>query len=186
MLTKSTHYRWCHWHLKKKKKLLSHVQLFETPWTVACQAPLSMNSPNKNLGVVSHSLLQGIFLTQGSNKSLLHYRWVLYHLSHQGSSGDSRLFFSYSGRMSPSYTQEGPRVVLHIHRKAPRYLLREAAVVGGRTKKCFWATGKEQRIKLTSAISRKYKKCYCRNLKEKGNVSISKSAKTLWSKWLGN
>ena len=60
--------------------------------------------------------------------------------------------------MSPSYTQEGPRVVLHIHRKAPRYLLREAAVIVGRTKKCFWATGKEQRIKLTSAISRKYKK----------------------------
>ena len=23
-------------------KLLSHVQLFATPWTVACQAPLSM------------------------------------------------------------------------------------------------------------------------------------------------
>ena len=54
---------------KKKKKSLSHVQLFETPWTVVRQAPLSMNSPNKNLGVVSHSLLQGIFLTQGSNQA---------------------------------------------------------------------------------------------------------------------
>ena len=32
-----------------------------------------------------HSLLQGIFLTQGSNPSLLHSRWILYHLSHQGS-----------------------------------------------------------------------------------------------------
>ena len=33
----------------------------------------------------SHSLLQGIFPTQGSNLSLLHGRQILYHLSHQGS-----------------------------------------------------------------------------------------------------
>ena len=33
----------------------------------------------------SHSLLQGIFLTQGSNAGLLHSRQILYHLSHQGS-----------------------------------------------------------------------------------------------------
>ena len=32
-----------------------------------------------------HSLLQGIFLTQGSNLSLLHCRQILYHLRHQGS-----------------------------------------------------------------------------------------------------
>jgi len=32
-----------------------------------------------------HSLLQGIFLTQGSNSGLLHCRRILYHLSHQGS-----------------------------------------------------------------------------------------------------
>ena len=31
-----------------------------------------------------HSLLQGIFLTQGSNLSLPHCRQILYHLSHQG------------------------------------------------------------------------------------------------------
>ena len=30
-------------------------------------------------------LLQGIFLTQGSNLGLLHCRWILYQLSHQGS-----------------------------------------------------------------------------------------------------
>ena len=29
-----------------------------------------------------HSLLQGIFLTQGSNLGLLQYRQSLYHLSH--------------------------------------------------------------------------------------------------------
>ena len=32
----------------------------------------------------SHSLLQGIFLTQGSNPCLLHCRQILYCLSHQG------------------------------------------------------------------------------------------------------
>ena len=32
-----------------------------------------------------HSLLQGIFPTQGSNPGLLYYRQILYHLSYQGS-----------------------------------------------------------------------------------------------------
>ena len=32
-----------------------------------------------------HSLLQGIFPTQGWNPGLLHCRWILYRLSHQGS-----------------------------------------------------------------------------------------------------
>ena len=41
--------------------------------------------PSKNTGVGSLSLLQGIFLTQGSNPGLPHCRRILYHLSHQGS-----------------------------------------------------------------------------------------------------
>ena len=43
------------------------------------------DSPGKNTGVGFHALLQGIFPTQGSNPSLPHSRWILYHLSHQGS-----------------------------------------------------------------------------------------------------
>ena len=43
------------------------------------------NSPGKNTGAGCHSLLQWIFLTQGSNPSLLHYRQILYLLGHQGS-----------------------------------------------------------------------------------------------------
>ena len=39
------------------------------------------NSPGKNTEVGSHSLLQGIFLTQGWNQGLLHRRRVLYCLS---------------------------------------------------------------------------------------------------------
>jgi len=43
------------------------------------------NSPGKNTGVGSLSLLQQIFPTQGSNPGLLHCKWILYHLSPQGS-----------------------------------------------------------------------------------------------------
>ena len=43
------------------------------------------NSPGKNTRVGSHSLFQGIFLTQKLNPGLLHCRQILYHLSHQGS-----------------------------------------------------------------------------------------------------
>ena len=49
--------------------------LTKTPW----------NSPGKDTGVGSHSLLQGIFPTQGSNLGLLHCRWILYYLTHSGS-----------------------------------------------------------------------------------------------------
>ena len=40
--------------------------------------------PGKNTRVSCHFLLQGFFLTQGSNPGLLHCRQILYHLSHQG------------------------------------------------------------------------------------------------------
>ena len=44
------------------------------------------NSPGKNTGMGSHSLLQRIFPTQGLKLGLPHCRQVLYHLSHQFSS----------------------------------------------------------------------------------------------------
>ena len=43
------------------------------------------NAPGHNTGVGSHSLLQGIFPTEGSNRDLPHCRKILYQLSHQGS-----------------------------------------------------------------------------------------------------
>ena len=42
------------------------------------------NSPGQNTGVGSHSHVQGIFPSQGSNPGLPHCRQILYHLSHQG------------------------------------------------------------------------------------------------------
>ena len=43
------------------------------------------NSPDQNIGAGSHSLLQGIFPTQGSNPALPHCRRTLYQLSRRGS-----------------------------------------------------------------------------------------------------
>ena len=43
------------------------------------------DSPGKATRAGCHALLQGIFPTQGFNPGLLHYRQILYHLSHQGS-----------------------------------------------------------------------------------------------------
>ena len=69
----------------KKVKSLSRVQLFVIPWTVAHQAPPSMEFSTKGSGVGCCFLLQGIFLTQGSNPVLPCFRQMLYLLSHQGS-----------------------------------------------------------------------------------------------------
>ena len=48
---------------------------FVTPRTIALQVPLSMGLSKQNAGVGCHFLLQGIFLTQGTDLCLLHYRW---------------------------------------------------------------------------------------------------------------
>ena len=49
--------------MKMKWKLLSHVQLFATLWTVAHQAPLSMGFSKEEYWSGLHALLQGIFPT---------------------------------------------------------------------------------------------------------------------------
>ena len=60
----------------------SHVRLTVTLWTVAHQAPLSIEFSRQKIGVGCHALLQRIFLTHESNPCLLcllHCRWILYH-----------------------------------------------------------------------------------------------------------
>ena len=53
---------------------------------IACQAALSMGILQARiLEWVAMFLLQGIFLSQGSNPGLLHCRQIHYCLSHQGS-----------------------------------------------------------------------------------------------------
>ena len=64
-----------HWH---QGKSISHsVTWVHGLWPTGFLCP--WNFPGKNTRVVNHSLLQGIFLTQGSIPGLLHCRQILYH-----------------------------------------------------------------------------------------------------------
>ena len=47
--------------------------------------PAEPREKPKKTAVGSLSLLQQIFPTQESNQNLLHFRWILYQLSYQGS-----------------------------------------------------------------------------------------------------
>ena len=64
---------------------LSHVLLSVTPWTVPTRLLCPWDSPGKNNGVDSHSLLQGILLTQGSNSCFLNWQVDSLPLNHLGS-----------------------------------------------------------------------------------------------------
>ena len=59
------------------------AQLCLTLWFCGLYSP--WNSPGQNTKVGSLSVLQGIVSTQGLNLGLLHYRRILYQLSHKGS-----------------------------------------------------------------------------------------------------
>ena len=70
-----TTYRYYRYYFKS----LSYVR------HVDCQTPLSMGFPRQKYWSGLHSLLQGIFPTQGSNVHLLHWQVGSLLLSHQGS-----------------------------------------------------------------------------------------------------
>ena len=89
--------------------MLSHVSLFENPWTVAHQAPLSLGILQARiLESVALPFSRGSSLTQGSNLGLLHYRQILYYLSHQRNpryslrTGNS--YFFISSRVASLYS----------------------------------------------------------------------------------
>ena len=67
-----------------RAQLLSGVRLFATLWTVACQAPLSVEFSRQNTGVGCCFLLQGIFLTQRLNPHLLNWQADSLLLSYWG------------------------------------------------------------------------------------------------------
>ena len=71
--------------------LLSRVRLFETPWTVAHQAPLSMEFSRQEYLGGCRFLLQRLSLTKGSNLHLLcllHWQVNSLSLGHLGSPDD--------------------------------------------------------------------------------------------------
>ena len=56
---------------------LSHIRLSAIPWTIAHQAPLSMEFPRQQYYSGYSFLLQGIFPTPLSNPGLPHFRQIL-------------------------------------------------------------------------------------------------------------
>ena len=64
-----------------------------TPWTVACQVPLSMEFSRLEYCSGLHSFLQGTFPAQELNVGLQHDRQILYQLSHQESPNRYKLLY---------------------------------------------------------------------------------------------
>ena len=87
----------------------SLLQLFVTPWTIQ-----SMEFSSQNTGVGSHSLLQRIFPTQGSNPGLPHCRRILYQLSHKGNPRILEWVAMPSSR-EPSRPRDGTCLLCLLH-----------------------------------------------------------------------
>ena len=67
--------------LLKRKKVIVAQSCLTLCNLINCsptRLPCPWNSPDKNTGVGSYSLLQGIFPTQGLNPGLPHCRQILY------------------------------------------------------------------------------------------------------------
>ena len=88
-----------------------------TPWTVAHQLLCSWDSPGKNIGMGCHSLLQGIFPTQGLTSGLLHCRQILSCLSHRG------IHFSSDAQSCPTLCDPMNRSTpgLPVHHQLPEF-----------------------------------------------------------------
>ena len=74
------------------------------------------NSPSKNTKVGCHSLLQGIFLTQGSILGLLHCRQILYQLNYQGIRKEAAVKWSEVAQSCPTLWPHG----LYVAHQTPR------------------------------------------------------------------
>ena len=85
------HFTWIYRNIQKTLNCftMNRINFQNFPWTWKSNSLRPhwlyspWNSPGQNTGVGSHSLLQGIFPTQGLNPGLQHCRWILYQLSHQ-------------------------------------------------------------------------------------------------------
>ena len=122
------------------------------------------DSPGKNTGVGCNFLLQGIFLTQGSNLSLLHWQVDSLPLSHQGSpsfvvpmdktnsAGQNGIRFSPSSQFSPKAFNTFPAVTKSTERiqrtLESSFLLAEVREMAGSA--CFTLKGLQSRDDVCS------------------------------------
>ena len=75
-----------------------------TLWTGAHQAPLSLGFSSQESWSGLPFPSPEVFLTQGLNLGLLLFRWILYHLSHQGSPPFETILVCLSQRISTAIT----------------------------------------------------------------------------------
>ena len=81
-----------------------------TTWPTRLLCPWDFSG--KDNGVGCHFLLQGIFLTQGSNLGLPHCRQILYPLGHQGSPHKVIKITGTESRMAVAGDWGGPQEVM--------------------------------------------------------------------------
>ena len=82
----------------------SHSVMFNSLQPHGLYSP--WNSPGQNTGVGGHSLLQGNLPKPGIKPRfpwVLHYRWILYHLSHKGSSVANKHHIKYDKSPNGKY-----------------------------------------------------------------------------------
>ena len=101
----------------------SHSVVSDSLWPHGLYS--SWNSPAHNTRVGSLSLLQGIFPTQGSNPGLLHYRQILYQLSHRGSPRILE-WVAYHFSSRSSWPRNGSRVSCIAGRFFTNWVIRDA------------------------------------------------------------
>ena len=107
------------------------------------------NSPGRNTGVGSLSLLQGLFVTQGSNPGLSHCRRILYQLSHKGSPKNTGVG-SLSFLQGIFLTQESNQGLLHC-----RWILYQLSYQGSPTQdhvSITWWKCTDQRLTGTNSV----------------------------------
>ena len=112
------------WSTEAKKKKNPYVKVkVAQSWPPLChpmdcspQVFCPWDSPGKNTGVGSHSLLQGIFPNQVWNPDLLHCRQILYCLSHQGNPKHARIT-SKSLTTETRHRQKCPGNFQMLHQK---------------------------------------------------------------------
>ena len=88
-----------------------------TLWTVVCQAicPWDFSDKKSDTKLGCHFLLQGVFLTQGSNPHLLHCREILYPLNHSYGEHRQHQFPSQTTKHKSSQLPN-PKRAQNIHR----------------------------------------------------------------------
>ena len=94
----------------KKQKNVCHSAMsnsLQSPGLSSSKLLCPWNSPGKNTGVGSHSLLPGIFLMQGLNLHLLYCRQILCHPSHQESPRRVKPFVDSCSDFSDLCTRTG-------------------------------------------------------------------------------